>query len=283
MNKTHQLRTLATTFLAIALGSSLFLTACKQEQTTTTEKTTTTTSTSSPDAGTTSKTNTPPEDKGKNTNTPLTAAMGGDKQGSDPISFLLDDQVKKEVNFTDEQTAALKKVRDDLRDNISNKFKTMGLEKLDTEGKKAKIKESGKDIQAEFESTKAKVDNIIKPEQAKRLTEIALQRYGWGPLTTELPGVSSALKLTDKQKTDLRTIAEQMQTKNQTGWELPTGDDANRTKILNDNRKRMEAILKDVNEQSLAVLTPEQKTALEKLKGKPFTYVTPAPGTPATN
>jgi Spy/CpxP family protein refolding chaperone len=209
----------------------------------------------------------------------MTAAMGGDKQGSDPISFLLDDQVKKEVKFTDEQTAELKKVRDEVRDTTSSKLKAMGLEKLDTEGKKAKIKESGKEIEAIFKDSRAKIDKIIKPDQAKRLKEIALQRYGWGPLTSEL--FSTDLKLTDKQKADLKTIGEQMQAKNSTGWELPTGDEANKTKILNDNRKRMEAILKDVNEQSLAVLTPEQKSSLDKLKGSPFAYTTPAPGMPA--
>lgn len=272
----HQLRPIVITCLATALGSSLLLSSCKQEPqsggvTSTTTSSTTTTETTNPQ--------TPPGDKDKNVNTPMTAAMGGDKQGSDPVSFLLDDQVKKEVKFTDEQSAELKKVRDEVRDTTSAKLKAMGLDKLDTEGKKAKIKESGKEIEAILNESRAKIEKIIKPEQSKRLKEIVLQRFGWGPLTSEL--FSADLKLTDKQKADLRTIGEQMQTKNQTGWELPTGDEANRTKILNDNHKRMEAILKDVNEQSLAVLTAAQKATLDKLKGAPFAYVTPAPGTPA--
>ncbi len=286
MNKTHQHRPMAmVALLAIAASSSLVLTGCPGSTTKDTSTTTTTTtatpspSTTTSPAGTTSTTGTPADEKGKNVNTPMTAAMGGDKQGSDPVSFLLDDQVKKEVKFTDEQTAELKKVRDEVRDTTSAKLKAMNLDKLDTEGKKAKIKESGKEIEGIYNDSRAKIDKIIKPDQAKRLKEIVLQRYGWGPLTSEL--FSADLKLTDKQKADLKTIGEQMQTKNQTGWELPTGDEANKTKILNDNRKRMEAILKDVNEQSLAVLTPEQKASLDKLKGAPFAYVTPAPGTPA--
>ncbi len=279
MNKTHQHRPMAmVALLAIAASSSLMLTGCPTTPKDPSTPTPAPSVTTSP-TGTTSNTDTPADEKGKNVNTPMTAAMGGDKQGSDPVSFLLDDQVKKEVNFTDEQTAELKKVRDEVRDTTSAKLKAMGLDKLDTEGKKAKIKESGKEIEGIYNDSRAKIDKIIKPAQAKRLKEIVLQRYGWGPLTSEL--FSADLKLTDKQKADLKTIGEQMQTKNQTGWELPTGDEANKTKILNDNRKRMEAILKDVNEQSIAVLTPEQKASLDKLKGAPFAYVTPAPGTPA--
>lgn len=288
MNKIHQFRPIKmVVMLAIAASSALVLTGCPGGGSGTGggDTTPTTSPTTSPATGpttspsTTSQTTTPTGEKGKNVNTPVTAAMGGDKQGSDPISFLLDDQVKKEVKFTDEQTAELKKVRDEVRDTTSAKFKAMGLDKLDTAGKKAKVKESAKELEGILNDSRAKIDKIIKPDQAKRLKEIALQRYGWGPLTSEL--FSTDLKLTDKQKADLRTIGEQMQAKNSTGWELPTGDEANKTKILNDNRKRMEAILKDVNEQSLAVLTAEQKASLDKLKGTPFAYTTPAPGAPA--
>jgi Spy/CpxP family protein refolding chaperone len=286
MNKIHQIRPIRmAAMLALVVSSTFVFSGCKDDKKTTTDTTVTTspvpggdgTAVPSPSAG--SQTTTPPDEKGKNVNTPVTAAMGGDKQGSDPISFLLDDQVKKEVGFTDQQTTDLKKVRDEVRDTTSAKFKAMGLDKLDAEGKKAKVKESAKELEGILNDSRAKIDKIIKPEQAKRLKEIALQRYGWGPLTSEL--FSADLKLTDKQKADLRTIGEQMQAKNSTGWELPTGDEANKTKILNDNRKRMEAILKDVNEQSLAVLTAEQKASLDKLKGAPFAYTTPAPGTPA--
>jgi hypothetical protein len=285
MNKIHQFRPIKMlAMLAIVASSTLVLAGCTNNggggnTNPSTSPTTSPATTPTTSPSTTSQTTTPTDEKGKNVNTPMTAAMGGDKQGSDPVSFLLDDQVKKEVKFTDEQTAELKKVRDEVRDTTSAKLKAMGLEKLDTEGKKAKIKESGKEIESIYNDSRAKIDKIIKPDQAKRLKEIVLQRYGWGPLTSEL--FSTELKLTDKQKADLKTIGEQMQAKNSTGWELPTGDEANKTKILNDNRKRMEAILKDVNEQSLAVLTAEQKASLDKLKGTPFAYTTPAPGTPA--
>lgn len=288
MNKIHQFRPIKmVAMLALVASSAIVLTGCPGgnsgstggDTTPTTSPTTSPATSPTTSPSTTSQTTTPADQKGKNVNTPMTAAMGGDKQGSDPISFLLDDQVAKEVKFTPQQTADLKKVRDEVRDTTSAKLQAMGLDKLDKDGKTAKLKESRKEIEAIFNDSRAKIDKIIQPDQAKRLKEIALQRYGWGPLTSEL--LSADLKLTDKQKADLKTIGEQMQAKNSTGWELPTGDDANKTKILNDNRKRMEAILKDVNEQSLAVLTPEQKTSLEKLKGAPFTYTTPAPGTPA--
>ena len=260
MNGTHQLRPLTAVLFAIALGSSLFLTACKTDADKTTQTTTTTTTTSPiPVASGGEK----PEAQ----KIPNIASMTCDGKGADPISYLLSDQVKKEVKLSDKQTTDLKAACEETRTNINNKYISLGLDKLDNKGKEAKLKSSDKEIQAFFQETRGKVEKIIQPDQQKRLKEVMLQHFGFGPLTSEI--FSADLKLTDKQKTDLKTIEQQMQAKNQTGWQIPSGDEATKTKTLNENRQRMEAILKEVNEQSLAVLTPEQKTSLEKLKGAP--------------
>ncbi len=270
MNDTHQRQPLTAALIAIAIGASLSLTACKTDEkptTTPSSPTPTTSETTSPTPGA----STPASgggDKSEAQKIPNIAAMTCDGKGSDPISFLLSDTVKKEVKFDDKQTADLKAVCEETRTNINQKYISLGLDKLDKKGKEEKLKSSEKEIQSFFQDTRGKVEKIIKPEQQKRLKEVTLQHFGWGPLTSEI--FSADLKLTDKQKADLKTIEQQMQAKNQTGWQIPEGDEATKTKTLETNRKRMEAILKEVNEQSLAVLTAEQKTALEKLKGTPI-------------
>lgn len=257
MNRTHQLRPLAAIFLAIAIGTSLSLTACKTDADKTVQTTTTTTTTAT--AG---------GEKPEAQKIPNIAAMTCDGKGADPISFLLSDQVKKEVRFDDKQVADLKAVCEETRTNINQKYISLGLDKLDKKGKEEKLKSSNKEIQAFLQETRDKVEKIIKPDQQKRLKEVTLQHFGWGPLTSEI--FSADLKLTDKQKADLKKIEQQMQAKNQTDWQIPEGDAAAKTSILETNRKRMDAILKEVNEQSLAVLTPEQKATLDKLKGAPI-------------
>ncbi len=275
MNKLHQFRPIKmVAMLAIAASSALVLTGCPTStggtggtSTPTTSPTTSPATTTAPSPGASTPATTG-GDKTEAQKIPNIASMTCDGKGADPISFLLSDTVKKEVKFDDKQTADLKAVCEETRTNINQKYISLGLDKLDKKGKEEKLKSSDKEIQAFFQETRGKVEKIIKADQQKRLKEVTLQHFGWGPLTSEI--FSADLKLTDKQKTDLKTIEQQMQTKNQTGWQIPEGDEATKTKTLETNRKRMEAILKEVNEQSLAVLTAEQKTALEKLKGAPI-------------
>jgi hypothetical protein len=102
------------------------------------------------------------------------------------------------------------------------------------------------------------------------MKEIFLQIYGWGALTRQ--DFQEPLKLTAEQGKQLDTISEQMQANMRKGWANPEGDAAKQAATLSENKKSMEAIIKNSNAQALAVLTAEQKKTLETLKGTPFKF-----------
>jgi Spy/CpxP family protein refolding chaperone len=203
-----------------------------------------------------------------------------EQSGSNPLKLLQNPLVKAELKLTDDQVAKIKAVETDLLASFTTASKSVkeeyqkieALPKDKQEGEKkklaTKVEEGGASL---AKDSKAKISQILKPDQEKRAKEILLQKYDFGIVTKD--DFATDLKLTDAQKKQLNDIVGQMRTKTIAAWEIPDKDDATkRDKTLADNRKRMEAVMKESNQQAKAVLTPEQLKTLETLKGKAVSF-----------
>jgi Spy/CpxP family protein refolding chaperone len=203
-----------------------------------------------------------------------------EQSGSNPLKLLQNDQVKAELKLTDDQVTKIKGVETDLMASFTTASKSVkaeyqkieALPKDKQEGEKKKLATKVEDGAASLaKESKTKLSQILKPEQEKRAKEILLQKYDFGIVTKD--DFATDLKLTDAQKKQLNDIVGQMRNKTIAAWEIPDKDDATkRDKTLADNRKRMEAVMKETNQQAKAVLTPEQLKTLETLKGKPVSF-----------
>jgi Spy/CpxP family protein refolding chaperone len=235
----------------------LILSSCNQPPTPNTDKP------SSP-ASTTNASATPssPPPKSVTTNT--------EQLGADPLQLLQSDQIKTELSLTDDQIAQIKQVQSDLRTRLTKEY-----DAIKALPKEKQIDEVEKKIEPLNKESRAKMDKILKPEQAKRAKEIILQIYGFGVLTRN--DFTTELKITDAQKKKFNNISEQMVAKLKSTVEIPTGDAAQQAKSISNNRKRMANIVKESDKQVNAVLTAEQQKTLEALKGKTFAYVKPTP------
>jgi Spy/CpxP family protein refolding chaperone len=251
--------------LPLVLGSMLFLASCGgSNDTATTESTPTETTASTPDSGSSGTTT---EASSEGGDTPLTALLGNsDRESTDPLELLENSQIKKELNITDEQSAKIKELDTQFRAKLKEKVADVKIEEL--KGDDAKIKAKYTEIDKESQAFRTKVGEVLKPDQVTRLKQIFLQIYGFGPLTSN--DYSEELKLTDEQTGKIKTIQEDLFTNMKASWTTPTGSEDEKNKTIANNRKQMEQILKDSNDQTLAVLTDEQKKALETLKGKEF-------------
>ncbi|NJR32108.1 MAG: hypothetical protein HC778_03630 [Chamaesiphon sp. CSU_1_12] len=200
-----------------------------------------------------------------------------ERAGANPIQLLQNPKIKSELQLTDDQVAKIKAVEIDLLAQVTTASKSIkeenqkieALPKDKQEGEKKKLAtkiEEG--AVALTKDSQSKMSKILKPEQEKRAKEILLQKFDFGIVTKD--DFATDLKLTAAQKKQLNDIVGQMRTKTIGAWEIPDREDATkRNKTLADNRKRMEAIMKESNQQAKAVLTPEQLKTLETLKGKP--------------
>ncbi len=268
-------RLTATPALLICLGC-LVLTSCTDPKKTDTSQTTTTTSTTTPAAG---------GGGGESRNPPGGAAPTTDlarpeRSGANPIQLLQNAQVKSELKLTDDQVAKLKEIESGLLASVTTSGKTIKekyktIESLPKDKQDAEKKKLANDIEKGLatltKDSQAKVGKVLTPEQDKRAKEILLQKFDFGIITKD--DFATELKLTDAQKKQLNDIVGQMRSKTIGAWEIPDKEDATkRDKTLSDNRKRMEAVMKESNQQAKAVLTPEQLKTLETLKGKAVSF-----------
>lgn len=273
MNRTtFTCRLTATPALLICLGC-LILTSCTDPNKST--KTDTPTTPTSPTANSGDKPRNPPGGA-----PPTTDLARPERSGSNPIQLLQNPQVKSELKLTDDQIAKLKEIESGLLASVTTSGKTIKekyktIESLPKDKQDAEKKKLADDIEKGLatltKDSQAKVGKVLSPEQDKRAKEILLQKFDFGIITKD--DFATELKLTDAQKKQLNDIVGQMRTKTIGAWEIPDREDAaKRDKTLTENRKRMEAVMKESNQQAKAVLTPEQLKTLETLKGKAVSF-----------
>jgi LTXXQ motif family protein len=204
---------------------------------------------------------------------PVTVGMqNSDRKDADPLELIQSDQLKTELSITPEQSAKLKTVENDLRTKMTKRKTTVEAELkgvTDSKVKEEKLKAAYKEIDAETKSSRDSISTILKPDQLKRLKEVFLSIYGFGPLNSK--DYKDELKLTAEQTKQLDTLSEQMQTSMRTSWET-TDDPTKSAAVLSTNKNQMQSIIKSSNDKAMQVLTAEQKKTLETLKGKPFTF-----------
>ena len=168
--------------------------------------------------------------------------------------------VQKELELTDDQKSSVQKFQQDMMAEMGNmrgQFQGMSPEDI-----QAKMAEIAKDH-------RKKIADILLQPQMDRLDEISLQ---WGMQqgaagTLSRDDIAAKLTLTDDQKSKLKDIGDEAQAK---VMELfsggPPADDQERQ----DRMKKMQDFGTEQKDKSLAVLTDEQKSKLEKMEGKKF-------------
>jgi Spy/CpxP family protein refolding chaperone len=184
--------------------------------------------------------------------------FGGGAFGAD-VSFLIaSEPVQKELELTDDQKTKVQDLQQKLRDEGMDFFQSLqGLSQDEIQKK----------MQDRAKENRKKVADILVAPQMERLDEISIQLAGAGALTR--PEVAEKLGLTEDQKKKLSDVAEKIQAKRMDLFQSfggPPADDQERQ----DRQKKTQALTDEQNEQSLTVLTADQKDKFEKLKGKKF-------------
>jgi hypothetical protein len=266
MNKRSRIGFLTPMLLPIFFGSLVVLSACNNQTDTATNGTTDQTQTTDTTTQT-PPTETPATDQATQGDSPITIGLEGDnRQNTDPLELIQSEQVKTELNITDDQIAQLKTLEEELRATL--KQKTSGIDMKELQKDDAKIKALYADIDKDIQASREKVGQILKPEQIQRLRGISLQLFGFGVLT--LADVEQDLKITPEQKAEMDTLREELFKNMKASWEIPTGTAEEKQKIIANNRKKMDQIVQENNSKALALLTDEQKQTLETLKGEKF-------------
>lgn len=181
---------------------------------------------------------------------PLVFAQGrqrpGMGMGGGSLFLLTQKSVQDELKLTEDQVKKVTALEEKQRESLK------GLKDLSQEERKTKFEANAKE-------NKKAVDEILKPEQTKRLKQISLQQNGARAYAD--PEVAEALKLTDDQKEKIKSIQEDSRKEMR---DLFGGGDREEA------RKKMETLRKATDEKVQGVLTADQKGKLKELMGEPF-------------
>jgi Spy/CpxP family protein refolding chaperone len=178
--------------------------------------------------------------------------MGGGALGG--AMLLMNKGVQDELKMDKEQIEKIGDVTKKFREDNQEDFEKLRDRDLPQEERQAimkKLTEAG---------TKA-MNEVLKPDQAKRLKQIQRQQMGVALFNEE--EVQKELKLNDDQKEKIKTIADESRKEMRDLFQGGGGFGA-------ETMKKLQGIRKEAMASAIKVLTTEQQETLKAITGKPF-------------
>ena len=222
-----------------------------------------------------------------------------DPTTSSAMVLLQRDDVKSEILLSQRQGEQLdeaqKKAQEDMRKSFKDAMPdTSSMQNLSDDEKKEKMQEVRTKMQEVARTGQAAMSNdidkkaqeVLRPDQIKRLRELDLQ---WrGPLALSDTKVAEKFGLTAEQKTKVTALVASYRKTQETmiadvmSSLRPKSDDPNTpparpdpsaimTKMA-EAQEKLDKIRTEMGDKALEVLTDEQKTAWTTAQGKKFTF-----------
>lgn len=176
--------------------------------------------------------------------------MPGGSGNIDPLALLDNKDVREELELVGDQLDKFRDAQKEMREQISEKAKSLASGKLDP----SQLGDIAKEIAELKKGSQSKLQSMLLPHQLERLKQVALQ------IQMKKRGAANTL-LSNK-------IAEEL------------GIDAAQKKRIEERQKelkkemaqRMEDLKKEIRDKLLDELTSGQKAKLEELSGDNFDY-----------
>ena len=192
----------------------------------------------------------------------ITPAWGQGAGGStNPAMLLRRDDVRADLQITDDQKSKLYDLEQGLRDRFSEAMRTAGQ---DPETRRKAFENIGKKIVEE-------VNQILTSCQRTRLREIAIQVNGFSAASQ--PDVQKDLGLTETQKSKIADLMTRMQKAGRDAWQKVQSGEIQMADMQETQKKNQ----KILNDEIGKILTQAQKDKFKTLAGKTF-VPTPEPG-----
>jgi hypothetical protein len=172
--------------------------------------------------------------------------------------------VQKELKMNEDQTKAIIAIATQMQSDAMEIMS--GLQDLTPEERQQELPNVMEMITEKAKDLQEKADAILDDAQKSRLKELSLQARGVEAL--EDKAVAEALKITDEQKSKLKEIQDSAAGKQDEIIQEALKHNADREKI----REKIQAMRKELGDKALTVLTDEQRSEFEKMKGAKFDF-----------
>lgn len=199
----------------------------------------------------------PPRGKGR-------GGFGGGGMQGGPVALLRMEEVRKELNVTDEQKSKVDELMEEMRQNRPN-FNFQELQDLSEAERQKKMEEFRKQAEQTAKQAEEKLSKILDAKQMERLGQLRLQREGI--MAVMRSDVATKVGLTQEQQEKLKKIQEEARPRPPAGNFQDLSEDERR-ELFTKMRERQQKARADME----GVLTEEQKTKLNEMKGKEFAF-----------
>lgn len=182
------------------------------------------------------------------------------------LGLLRIEEVRTELKIAEDQQELISALADDLnegRPEFPANFRDLSEDERQAFFRQMQDWSAKQDQQA-----RATLLTILQPEQYQRLAQIHIQVQGVAALADE--EVATKLNLSADQKARITAVIDENSQKMRDEMRAAFGPQRGERGDLQEMREKMEAMRKAGDEQVLAVLTVEQKTAFEAMKGEKF-------------
>jgi Spy/CpxP family protein refolding chaperone len=180
--------------------------------------------------------------------------FGGAQMGP---GLLLNKSVQDELKLTDDQKASLTKIQTKQREEMKKAFES---------GDKDKIGEAMRALREETDKAVAKVVGTLSADQKKRFKQIRVQVGGLAAFAD--PEIAKDLNLTDKQKEEIKGIADDVQKDVGEIFKDAQGD----RERMQAARGKIEKVRADATAKVLKALSSEQQEKYKELTGPKFDF-----------
>lgn len=174
--------------------------------------------------------------------------------GPGGLGLLQREDVQEELELLDDQKTQIRELQEKSRERMGEVFR--GFRGGDSGGDR---RDELRDTFRKFnEETQAELEKILLPHQAKRLKQLEVQMRMRGGVMGALGGdVAEQIGLTEDQTEKLRDKARELE---------------------QEMRKKLTELRKQMQDQLLAELGPDQREKFNELVGEPFEFRDEAPG-----
>ncbi|MCA9262992.1 MAG: hypothetical protein KDA60_04060 [Planctomycetales bacterium] len=197
------------------------------------------------------------------------SAMGQDQDGQrrgtrigrdSLLGLLRIEEVRKELDLAGDTAAKVAELTEQLGSEMRDKMGSL-RDIEDREERRAKMDE----VRSEFDTkTREQLRDILSREQMRRLFQVRMQNRSTLDSLTN-PWIARRLELTDEQNEKLSALNKEFEAKQselRASMRDASGDQRSESfQKLRDHRN-------ETDEKALGVLTDEQKTRLEEMKGE---------------
>jgi Spy/CpxP family protein refolding chaperone len=195
---------------------------------------------------------------------------GGGRNAMNPGGLLSRDDVKKDLNLTNDQLDQITKIQEDAQQAMRDRMQGVDFQSMSDDDRQKMMAEGMKAAEA----TSDQIEAVLTKDQHARLLGIFIQLNGNNAIQSK--EIQALLSITDAQKAKIKDLQAKQQDAMRSNFQKVQSGELQ----WSDMRPIMTKLRTVMGDELGKILTETQKSKMTSLEGAKFTPVDDQPGAP---